>query len=132
MADIVNRIKNLGLPKGEYVVIGSGLIDALGYRDANDMDVAVSDELFETLRAQDGFVQQERYGSELLLRESDDLEVWNDYMPDMPFSKLIETAVEVNGVDFTNPEIIISRKQIRNTEKDQQDILYLKEYLARG
>ena len=48
---IISRIKQLRLPYGQYVVVGSGTLDALGIRQAADIDIAVLPALHTALRA---------------------------------------------------------------------------------
>ena len=43
--NIIEKAKKLNFPAGEYVIVGSGTLDALGIRQANDLDVAVLPEL---------------------------------------------------------------------------------------
>ena len=43
------EILNLNLPKDSFIVVGSGILDALGIRDSNDIDMIVSQEDFELL-----------------------------------------------------------------------------------
>jgi len=38
--NIVGRLKKLNLPLGQRVVVGSGILDALGIRPAHDIDLA--------------------------------------------------------------------------------------------
>ncbi|MFA5841907.1 MAG: hypothetical protein WC835_03050 [Candidatus Paceibacterota bacterium] len=45
--NIAQRVKKLNFPIGEYVVVGSGLLDALGLRKANDIDVAITQKLLK-------------------------------------------------------------------------------------
>jgi len=47
--DIFKKLKELNLPEGKYVVIGSGLLAALGLREANDLDLLVSADLLAGL-----------------------------------------------------------------------------------
>lgn len=39
---IFENVKKFNFPIGEYVVVGSGLLAALGLREASDVDVAVT------------------------------------------------------------------------------------------
>ena len=49
--DVIAEVKKLGLPLGQYVVIGSGIMAQLGLREANDVDIAVTPDLYAKLRA---------------------------------------------------------------------------------
>jgi len=129
MTSIIEKVKALGLPVGEYVVIGSGLLDAWGLRQSHDIDFVVSARLFDELRASGEYEVEEKYGSEVLT--SGDIEIWSGWKSDAGFDTLIQSAVEVDGVRFAHPDIIIKRKTERGSEKDLNDIRLLKEYLAK-
>ena len=45
---ISDRVKALGFPLGQYVVVG-GAMEAFGIRPANDLDVVVTEDLFAEL-----------------------------------------------------------------------------------
>jgi hypothetical protein len=48
--NIVETVRELCLPHGEYIVFGSGTLGALGIREVNaDVDLLVSPTLFESL-----------------------------------------------------------------------------------
>ena len=48
--NILQKVKELNLPEGSYVVEGSGVLDVLGIREANDIDLVVSPEVYEKLK----------------------------------------------------------------------------------
>src|SRR3972149_5367312 len=48
--DIINKVKILDLPKGSYIVFGSCPLAVLGIREANDIDLLVSQEIYEKLK----------------------------------------------------------------------------------
>lgn len=50
--DIVSRVKILNLPKGEYCVFGSGVLEIHGIRKAKDVDVLVTEKLYQELKQQ--------------------------------------------------------------------------------
>lgn len=124
---IVERVKALGLPLDQLVVIGSGLLDAYGLRQAADLDLSVSPELFESLKKSGDFTLNERSGLPFLYK--DDVEVWLGWNADIVFEDLKTDAVYVDGVAFANPAVIIKRKTERGLEKDLRDIKLLEEYL---
>lgn len=133
MGTIVQRVKQLALPDGEYLVIGSGLLDALNLRDAHDLDLAVSESLFEVFAASGDFKRLSKYGSEVLEGKTDstkDIEIWKQWQDDLPFEVLIQRTVTVDGAVFAHPETIIGRKEARGLEKDLNDIRLLKEHYS--
>lgn len=46
---VIGRVKALGLPRGSFVVIGSGILTALGIRQSSDIDLAVDGATYEML-----------------------------------------------------------------------------------
>lgn len=48
--EIISKVQSLNLPRGSYVVFGSCPLAVLGIREANDIDLMVSKELFEDLK----------------------------------------------------------------------------------
>lgn len=129
MSRLTKKVKQLALPSGEYVVIGSGLLDALGLRESRDLDLVVSDDLYQKLRASGAYTIEEKYDGEVLI--AGDIEVWTGWKSDANFKVLIQSAYEVEGIAFANPDIIIKRKTERGSEKDLNDIRLLKEYFAK-
>lgn len=47
--DIFEEVKNLNLPLGQYLVAGSGPIAAHGIRDYKDIDILVTENLYNKL-----------------------------------------------------------------------------------
>ncbi len=129
MSAILEKAKALQLPKGQYVIIGSGLLDAWGLRVSHDLDIVVNVELFETLRNSGAYAIEEKYNDEVLI--GDDIEIWRDWKADATFEVLLGSAVEVDGVLFAHPDIIMKRKTERSSPKDVEDIRLLKEYLGK-
>lgn len=48
--NILQKIKELNLPSDQYVIIGSGTMDVLGIREAQDIDISVTKELFNKIK----------------------------------------------------------------------------------
>jgi len=126
---IVDRVRELGLPAGQFVVIGSGVLDALGLRPSGDVDLAVSDTLFDQLKA-DGWRVTARRDGEVL--ERGDVEAWHGWGPDADFERLLAGSVMIDEIHFANPQFVIDRKRQRGSAKDLTDIKLLEEYLTRG
>lgn len=122
---IIERVKATKLPLEEVVVIGSGLLDALGLRKADDIDLVVSWELFDRLTVSGSYAQKERAGEPYLIR--DDIEIWmswgNDRKPN--FDALKDAGVVIDGVTFVNKDFLISWKKQSGRDKDISDIRLL-------
>ena len=127
--NIVERIKALNFPIGQYVIIGSGPLDALGIRPANDIDIAVMPELFKTLRASGEWEKEERYGKIFLKRSGLDINPelsWSDYPTTT--KEAIASALVIDGISFMNLEELKRFKTALGREKDKADIALIEKY----
>lgn len=127
---IVSRFKALNLPADECVVVGGGVIDALGLRQTNDIDVVASKRLFDQLKLSPGWQEELAYGDTHLTK--DDAEVWRDWgkEPWLSFAELKADCVVIDGVQFANPKTVLRWKKLKNRPKDAVDIKLLTEYLG--
>ncbi|OGZ06094.1 MAG: hypothetical protein A2845_01615 [Candidatus Lloydbacteria bacterium RIFCSPHIGHO2_01_FULL_49_22] len=127
--NIVERVKKLDLPAGEYVVVGSGILDALHIREAQDIDIAVVPALLARLRAKGGWEEEERYGKVFL--KKGDIEIipqlsWEDYPTTT--EEAIDSAMIIEGVPFMNLAELCKFKKALGREKDQTDIALINAY----
>lgn len=133
MSEIFKRIEKFNLPTGQYAVFGSALLDVWGLRDANDLDIIVTPELFEQLK-NEGWEEKQGNGFFILSRlDANVTTVQNrptdgDYNPDR--IQLIKEAIEINGIPFVRVEEVIACKTAYNRPKDLQDIKMLQDYLS--
>lgn len=127
--DIFKKLKELDLPIGEYVVIGSGILAALNLREANDLDIAVSDKLFKELQSKPEFKTRIKYGKFFL--HLDDVEIisrlnWEHY-PTI-INEAINSALMINDFPFLNIEETIKFKRAMGRKKDFKDIELLENF----
>lgn len=130
--DIFKKLKELNFPIGEYVVVGSGILAALGIREARDLDIAVSDKLLNDLLNNPIYKKETRYNKLFLI--TDDVEIitqlnWEDYTTKK--EDAIKTAKIINEYPFLNIEETIKFKNALGREKDFNDIKALKAYLKK-
>lgn len=124
-----DRVKALQLPLDEVVVIGSGLLDQLGLRAANDVDLVVSERLFTQLDADKRFTRQTDERG--VFYTAPKIEVWSDWGSET-HEQLRAEAQQLDGVWYVAPDYLIQKKQARGTEKDLNDVKKLEEYNERG
>jgi hypothetical protein len=60
--DIFKKLQELNFPIGEYVLVGSGPLAARELREASDLDIAVTDKLWQQLLDSGDYKLEERYG----------------------------------------------------------------------
>jgi hypothetical protein len=127
----IERVKRLGLPLDEVLIIGSGVIDVLQLREADDIDMVVTERLFKELHGAGDYTEK-MIRDEVLL-EKDDQEIgvmWGYYKGELlDFSHLVHHSIVMDGVRFVDPEFLLHIKIDRNRSKDQKDIQLLKQYL---
>ncbi len=48
--NILEKVRSLGLPAGQFVIMGSAILELKGIRKAEDIDIIVTRELFDRLK----------------------------------------------------------------------------------
>lgn len=124
---IIERVRAIGLPEDDLVVIGSGLLDAWGLRPAGDIDLVVSQQLFDKLD-QSGIYQKGSKYNETYLKNAD-RDIWLSWGEGNDFAFLKSQAIMIDGMMFVNPNFLIKHKRRRGTQKDLSDIQLLEQYL---
>jgi hypothetical protein len=127
---LISKIKSLNFPPDQYVVIGSGILDALGIRPSVDIDIAVLPELHKRLKESGEWKEKIKYDKIFL--EKDIIEIG----PDLPWEyystttkEAIASAQIIEGIPFMNLNELIKFKQALGREKDLKDIETIKKYL---
>lgn len=126
---IIERVKKLNFPEGEFVVVGSGTLDALGIRLACDIDIAVLPVLHAQLRKTGEWKEEERYGKIFLMQDGVDVipELsWENYPTTA--EEAIASATILGGVCFMNLEELRKFKLALGREKDAEDIALIDAY----
>ena len=128
--DIFEKLKELNLPSGKYVVVSSGAFDALGIRPASDIDIAVTKDLHEELRKDGTWKETELYKKIFLQKDVFTIipELnWEKY--ETTTEEAIASAMNINGFPFMNLEELLKFKKAMNREKDTKDIELLEKML---
>ncbi|MCC6323412.1 hypothetical protein IT400_01325 [Candidatus Nomurabacteria bacterium] len=129
--NIIEKVKSLNLPLGQYVIIGSGIMDALGIRNAVDVDLAVLPELHKRMRESGEWNEEDRFGRIFLTKDvfecNPDIS-WDQYPTTT--EQAITSATVINGVPFMNLKELIKFKTALGREKDYKDIELIKNYIS--
>jgi hypothetical protein len=121
--NIIERAKELNFPMGEYVVIGGGILEALGLRITDDIDVSVTPKLLEEIRKSKKYKEEIKWGKLFFVGDKIDIGTkldWEDYPTKI--EEAIKTAIIIDGVPFLNIEETIKFKKALGREKDFKDI----------
>jgi len=127
--NIIQKIKELNLPNDQYVVIGSGTMSVLGIREANDIDMSVTEELFRKLKETGEWEELEKYGRPFLKKDVFDINKhlgWEKYSTTIQEAN--KSALFIEGIPFMNLDELIKFKYAMGREKDLKDIELIKEY----
>lgn len=132
-ADIISKIKNLNLPEGQYMVMGSAILQVLGIRSANDVDLLVSPELFLELEEKRGWYVHPKYPTSL---DNEDQTAGAkqslDFMEqNYTLKEALPSAYWYKGIPFGSLEMLVDAKTQLGREKDLKDIQLIREYLSK-
>ncbi len=131
--NIIEKIKSLNFPYGEYVVVGSGILDVLNIRDAIDIDIAITAKLHTILKSTGDWEEELRYGNIHL--KKDIFEIipklnWDKY--NTTVEEAILSAKIIEDIPFMNLEELCKFKKALGREKDFKDIELIKNYLDKN
>ena len=135
MKNLFGEIERLNLPQDEYVVLGSGILAALGIREASDVDILATSELFAKLKGDDAWVYQvvEVNGTPREKLTKGVAEVFKDFRwqgGSMSPKDGIAQAVKINGINFLPLLRLREIKTQMGREKDVRDVALIDQYLA--
>ncbi len=128
--EIIQKVKGLNLLRGSYVVFGSCPLAIAGIRPAGDIDMLVSEELFESFKKA-GWHEVDKGSADKPLAH-DVFEVhtkWNfsSYKPTL--EHLLSTATIIDGVPIASLEEVRKWKQASARPKDLVDIKLIDKYV---
>ncbi len=134
MSDYISRVKELNLPKGEFMVCGSAILDVLGIRKAQDVDVLVSPKLFEKLEREDGWQRHHKYTTTLEHPKGiSGAKQTLDFMKEnYSLEEALPLATYIEDIPFMSLDMLVNAKRQLGREKDLRDIILIEEYLKRG
>jgi predicted nucleotidyltransferase len=136
--NILDRIKSFNLPQKQCVVVGSAILEIKGIRQANDLDILVTKEIFENFKKDNSWQvieHQKRTGEIWEFLEKDGVQVYlyfydNHSNYDINYFLAENSRVEVvEGVYFTSLTDLIRSKSLWSREKDLKDVERIKDYL---
>ena len=127
----LKKLKELDLPKGKFAIFGSGPICIRGLRETGDLDVIVSEDIFNEFKNRSDFkLEKKKSGNEYL--EKDNIELYRNWHPGKwDIEKLIQEAEIIDGFPFVKLEEVLKWKKLKGREKDIKDIKLIEDYLAK-
>ncbi len=100
-----------------------------GLREARDIDVVVTKEVYDAYRAQDGWVE---YSSDTGTHlKKDDIELWYSWGPgEWNIEELLAGAEMIDGLPFVPLPTVLRWKEGRGQPKDAADVERIRTHLA--
>ena len=139
MKELLQELKALNLPEDEFAVFGSGPMAIRGIRKAGDLDLIVTQKVWDDLVKQgyqvvretwqitdaDGKVRD--YPRELI--QIGEIEIWRkwSFLADSA-EELIRDAEIFGGIRFVKLDKVIRWKRNFNREKDKADITLVEDW----
>jgi len=131
--NIVQEVKDLGLPSGKYAVVGSGPLAVRKLRAARDIDLIVTQDIYDALRAkgwrEENFPEKPGRPWVLFHGPFDVSTTWsvNDYEPSP--EQLMRNADLIDGVPFVRLKDVLQWKRTCRREKDLHDVALIEAHL---
>ena len=121
--DIVSKVKLLNLPKGSYIVYGSCPMTALKIREAKDIDLYVSQEIYDDLKKK-GWkeVYKGPKDKPVVYEDIEAHNTWDFSAYNPTIEELLSRSFEVEGIDFASLEDVRKWKASSGRPKDLDDI----------
>ncbi len=134
--NIFEEINKLNFPPDHFIVVGSGIMAVKGIRDACDLDIVVSQELFEKCKNNGWelkpWTRSGRPGKEWLKGDIAELmtEMQSDDR-DLDLEVLKKEGELINGIWFLNLQQLSNLKKEYGRPKDFDDVALIEKYLKK-
>lgn len=126
MKKLLEQLRKLNLPQDQYAVYGSGPLAIRKIREAKDLDIIVTDDLYQKLKEK--YPRTNRYKG-IIIGEIEIYPVWA-WEPEIHgLEGCIKRAEMIDGIKYINLEDLIQCKRMMGGEKHLNDIRLIKNYL---
>ncbi|MFA5169386.1 MAG: hypothetical protein WC420_01385 [Candidatus Paceibacterota bacterium] len=120
----------MNLPIGEYAIFGSGPMGIRNLREMHDIDLIVSDRIFNEYLNKQGWEIKEIYGyRDWLKNESLEIEMGRDWHEGWDVEGMIGEADIIDGLPFVKLRYLIDWKKYFGREKDLKDVELIEKFL---
>ncbi|MCM8831952.1 MAG: hypothetical protein NC918_07165 [Candidatus Omnitrophica bacterium] len=116
-----DELRSLDLPTDEYAIFGSGPMAVRGIRRNNDINVVVSNEIWDRF-------SEENTGNKIKIGHIEICCDWKPYFPDNLV--LISNSEMIGDFRYVKLPRVLEWKKQSKRRKDREDVLLIKEYLS--
>lgn len=123
--NLKDELTKLGLSAESSVIIGSGILDALGIRKSGDVDVVVSPEDYERLSSDTRFRPGENHGRSVLLDDTFEIcTSWGVLGKEYKLQDFMAETVIIDGVRYISLDFLlrVKRSWLQDDDVRQKDI----------
>ncbi|MEX0998993.1 MAG: zinc ABC transporter substrate-binding protein [Thermodesulfobacteriota bacterium] len=131
--NILQKVKALNLPTDQYVLVGGGVLAAHKIREAPDIDLVVTQALFDEMKRTGEWREGEKPNGGPALYK-DEIEVYLDVNCDSynpTTQELIERAESIEGIQVISLHDLLKFKRGYGRPKDRVDIELIEKVLAK-
>ncbi|MEK6758011.1 MAG: hypothetical protein AABX88_02685 [Nanoarchaeota archaeon] len=126
MQELLNELNKLNLPKDEFAIFGSAVMAIKGIREAKDIDLIVTNELYKKLikkykEIKPGIIQ---------VGNIEIIASWNSLIKNP--EEVIKNSERIGDYNYIRLKDLIAWKKKMGREKDKNDIKLIKEYKNAG
>ena len=125
--NIPQKLSTIDLPSNSFVVVGSGILNALGIRESNDIDLIVTKDVFDNLEKR-GYAESSWPDQKTLT--FNEFEFGTQWFG-KDVSKLLRSAEFIDSVPYLNLDDVYEWKSRSSREKDRQDCVLIEQYRNR-
>lgn len=126
--NLFQKVKKLKLPVGKYALFGSAPLGIRGLKNCHDIDIIVTNDLFNEYKEKRWEIKRMPHGSQYLW--NDKIELWRDWKPgEWDIEQLIREAEIIDKLPFVRLERVLKWKKLNGREKDLKDIKKIEKFL---
>lgn len=129
--ELFQKVKDLKLPEGKYVLFGSAPMGIRGLKACSDADIIVSQDIWQEFLKKSGWKLKELDKDWTVLQNEDrSLEVGTGWGPgEWDCARIIAEAEVIDGLPFAKLDHVLQWKKRFGREKDLKDVLTIEEFL---
>jgi hypothetical protein len=120
------KITELNLPEHSYIVVGSGILGALGIRESNDIDLVVDKEVYNNIEKLNW--DKGLWGDHPVLQR-DVFDIGHDWYGETA-QDLLKRAQIIDGIPYLSLDEVYEWKKMKGREKDLHDVVLIDQYRA--
>jgi len=124
---LLEKFRKLNLPDKKYAIYGSGPLAVREIRKAKDLDIVVSNDLYEKLKEK--YLTDPKKWRRIKIGEIEIYPSWAWEPKIKELEKIIKRAELIEGLRFVRLDDLIKWKKKMGRSKDLKDINLVKEYL---